>query len=77
MGGLIYCAEAQKFLDAFADTIHQLVNIHEQHFQAVICGEDDSARFDDLIHVANERKRDAKYAYLRHLEAHGCSDEAK
>jgi hypothetical protein len=27
-----------------------------------------------LIHMANERKQAAKYAYLRHVEAHGCSD---
>jgi hypothetical protein len=23
--------------------------------------------------MANERKHEAKYAYLRHLESHGCS----
>jgi hypothetical protein len=33
----------------------------------------DSTRFDPLIHMANERKHEAKYAYLHHLETHGCS----
>jgi hypothetical protein len=41
---------------------------------AVIRGFDPlSTRIDPLIHMANERKHDAKYAYLHHLETHGCS----
>jgi hypothetical protein len=27
-----------------------------------------------LIHMANEKKQQVKYDYLRHVEAHGCSD---
>jgi hypothetical protein len=73
MTGVAYCQEAKELLDAFAESIHELVKLHEEQFQAVIGGDLDSARFDDLIHMANERKSQAKYTYLQHLELHGCS----
>ena len=70
---LVYCQQAEDLLDAFAATIRELVKVHEEQFRAVISGDLDSARFDDLIHMANERKHEAKYAYVQHLETHGCS----
>jgi hypothetical protein len=70
---LAYCQQARELLDAFSETIRELVKLHEDQFQAVVGGDLDGARFDDLIHMANERKRDAKYAYLYHLETHACS----
>ena len=73
MTGLLYCQEAKKLLDAFADTIRELVKINEEQFQAVVSGDLDSTRFDDLIHMVTERKHEAKYAYLYHLRVHGCS----
>jgi len=73
---LIYCEEAKDLLDAFGNAIHDLVKLHEAQFQAVVAGDLDSARFDDLIHIANERKREAKFSYLSHLENHGCSTVA-
>ena len=71
--GLIYCQQARALLDAFSAAIHEVITLHEQQFQAVLASDEDSMRFDDLIHMTNERKREAKYAYLNHLEAHGCS----
>jgi hypothetical protein len=47
--------------------------LHEHQFLAVTSGDLDCDRFDLLIHVANEEKQQAKYAYLKHLEMHGCS----
>lgn len=70
---LVYCQQARELLAAFSDTIRDLLRLHEDQFQAVLAGDLDSMRFDDLIHIANERKRDAKYAYLYHLETHACS----
>jgi hypothetical protein len=70
---LVYCEQARKLLDEFAATVEELVQLHQQQFHAVVAGDPDSSRFDDLIHMANEKKHQAKYAYLRHLEAHGCS----
>jgi tRNA splicing endonuclease len=71
--GLIYCQHARELLDAFSDAIREVIMLHEQQFQAVLSSDEDSVRFDDLIHMTNERKREAKYAYLHHLEVHDCS----
>lgn len=70
---VVYCKEAKELLDAFADTIRELIRLHEDQFQALVASDTDSQRFDDLIHMANERKHNAKYAYMHHLEIHGCS----
>jgi len=53
--------------------VHELVALHEQHLAAVISGEPDPHRFDLLVHAANEKKQNAKYAYLHHREIHGSS----
>lgn len=73
MTSLIYCQEARELLNAFSGTVQELVRLHEEQFQSIVGGDLDSTRFDDLIHMANERKHEAKYAYLHHLETHGCS----
>jgi tRNA splicing endonuclease len=73
MTSVLFCREAKELLDAFGETVQELIRLHEEQFQSVVSGDLDSTRFDDLIHVANERKHQAKYAYLHHLETHGCS----
>lgn len=75
MTEVVYCRQAKDLLDAFAEAIRELIRLHEDQFQAVVGGDPDSHRFDDLIHMANERKREAKYAYVHHLEIHGCLPE--
>ena len=70
---LLYCREAKALLYAFSEAIREVIRLHEQQFNAVIQCDEDSGRFDDLIHIANERKREAKYAYLLHVDAHRCS----
>ena len=73
MTSVLFCQEAKEPLDAFGETVQELIRLHEEQFQSVVGGDLDSTRFDDLIHMANERKHEAKYAYLHHLETHGCS----
>ena len=70
---VVFCHEAKHLLEHFAETVQELVLLHQQQFVAVIGGDPDSSRFDDLIHMANEKKHGAKYSYMRHLETHGCS----
>jgi hypothetical protein len=70
--GPAYCRESRNLLDAFGETVQELLLLHEQQFQAIVGVDPDSDRFDLLIHMANEKKHRAKYAYLRHLETHGC-----
>ena len=72
--GSIYCEEARRLLNAFGETIHELVQLHQQQFEAIVQGDLESSRFDLLIHMAAEKKQRAKYEYLRHVEAHGCSN---
>ncbi len=69
------CAEHNRLLDEFGTAVRALLTLHEQQFLAIIEEDSECTRFDLLIHMANEKKQHAKYAYLRHLEAHGCSNE--
>lgn len=73
MISLVYCEDARQLLDGFGETVRELTKLHEEQFLSIVGGDLDSARFDDLIFMANERKHEAKYAYLHHLEAHRCS----
>jgi hypothetical protein len=71
--GCAFCPESRRLLDLFGDTVHELVMLHEQQFLAIVNGDSECSRFDVLIHMANENKQQAKYAYLHHVETHGCS----
>ena len=73
MTGLIYCQHAKELLGALSEAIRELIKLHEEQFQSLVGGDLDNTRFDPLIHMANERKHEAKYAYIHHLEIHGCS----
>ena len=70
---LLYCEEGRRLLEAFGATVQELGKLHEQQFMAIMGDDPDCNRFDLLIHMANEEKLRAKYAYLNHLEIHGCS----
>ena len=72
---LIYCEENRRLLEAFGDSVHKLLRLHEQQFLAITSDDPDGERFDLLIHLANEEKLRAKYAYLQHMENHGCSTD--
>jgi len=66
------CGEHSRLLSELGLAVRGLLTLHEQQFQAIVEGDEDCARFDILIHLANEQKQMSKYAYLRHVEAHGC-----
>lgn len=67
------CGEGRRLLELFGASVQELLKLHEQQFLAIADGDSAANRFDLLIHEANEHKQDAKYAYLKHLEQHGCS----
>lgn len=67
------CEEHDRLLSDFGVAVRELTALHEQQFQAIVDGDSESSRFDLLIHMANEKKNGAKYAYIRHVESHGCS----
>ena len=57
------CTEQRRLLDAFGEAVQELLLLHEQQFLAIVAGDLDSTRFDLLIHMANEKKEQAKYTY--------------
>jgi hypothetical protein len=67
-----YCDEKRRLLEEFGCAADELISLHTQQLEAILGGDSDCDRFDLLIHMANERKLQAKYAYLRHVEAHDC-----
>jgi hypothetical protein len=69
------CREQRRLLDAFGEAVQGLLLLHEQQFLAVVAGDLDSHRFDLLIHMANEAKQKMKYAYIEHVDTHGCSSD--
>lgn len=66
------CEEHNRLLNGFGVAVRELLQLHEHQFLTIVQGDTDCHRFDLLIHMANERKQLAKYAYLRHVESHGC-----
>jgi CheY-like chemotaxis protein len=69
------CEEHDRLLDEFGATVSELLALHEAQFAAIVDEDIECTRFDLLIHMVNEKKHRAKYAYLRHVEAHGCTDQ--
>jgi hypothetical protein len=61
-------------MEEFAAAVRELLSLHQQQFEAAVHGDSECSRFDLLIHMASERKQQAKYAYIRHVEEHGCSN---
>jgi hypothetical protein len=67
-----YCEERHRLTDALLDSIREFTELQAQQTQAIIEGDRDFARFDDLIHMARTAKDEAKYALLAHVEEHHC-----
>jgi len=70
---ILHCETAKRLLDAFGEAVKAVLVLHEEQFLAIVAGDSDAGRFDILIHEALEQKQNAKYAYLQHLDKHGCS----
>ena len=67
-----FCEEKLRLMEEFLAAATDLVTAHNEQVQALVENDPEFSRFDLLIHLAAERKRKAKYAYLAHLEHHGC-----
>ena len=74
---LAYCEETRRLLDLFSQAARELLRLHHQQLVATIEDEPDCHRFDLLIQMANDKKEQAKYAYMFHIETHGCSAALK
>jgi hypothetical protein len=67
-----FCREKNSLQRDFLQTIRELAQILAEQTRAVIEGDSDFARFDILIQVAQDKKDRAKYAWIAHVESHGC-----
>ena len=68
---ILLCLERQRLLEAFTDAVHEIMLLQQQQVTDIV-NDDDFSRFDLLLHLANEKKELAKYAYLQHVDEHGC-----
>ena len=66
------CIEKQRLQEEFIAACHDLNTLQSDQISAVIAGDSDFMRFDDLLHMARERKEQAKYILLSHIEEHRC-----
>lgn len=73
-----FCEEKNRLLGEFLRAIRELMELQSQQTQAVIDaaaeGSGDFTRFDILLHAAQEKKDRAKYAWIAHVENHGCHE---
>jgi hypothetical protein len=67
----VFCATRQQLLDGYWEAMQQLTMLQDQQVAAMIAGGEFTS-FDLLIQMAQERKNQAKDAYLAHTEKHGC-----
>jgi hypothetical protein len=67
-----FCREKQKLIDDFLVAVREISVLQKQQAQAAIDDDQDFSRFDMLLYFAQERKDAAKYAWIAHVEAHGC-----
>jgi hypothetical protein len=68
----LFCEEKYRLLNDFLYAVRELNRLHTEQTHAVIRGDRDFTRFDILIYAAQERKESAKYAWIAHVEGHGC-----
>ena len=69
------CKERWQLTQNFMQAINEVADLYSQQRQAITDDDPDFGRFDVLIHLAAEKKDNAKYALMAHIEAHGCSEE--
>jgi hypothetical protein len=68
---ILLCLEKRRLLESFTAAVHEIMLLQQQQVTDIV-NDDDFTRFDLLLHLANERKDLAKYAYLQHEDEHGC-----
>jgi hypothetical protein len=69
-----FCEVKKRLTEGFLAAMHELTVLQEQQTRAVVEGDPDFSRFDLLLHDAQEQKDRAKYAWISHVESHGCGE---
>jgi hypothetical protein len=68
-----FCEEKHRLMTDFLEALHEVTTLQTCQTQAVIEGDSDFARFDVLLQLAQEKKDEAKYAWMEHVESHHCA----
>jgi hypothetical protein len=66
------CGEKLRLMEKVLTASSDLVTVLNQQISALSAGDRDFARFDRLIRLANEHKRQARDAYKAHIQKHSC-----
>ena len=66
--------EKNRLLGDFLNAIRELTSLLSQQTRAVIKGEADFSHLDMLLHLAQEKKEQAKYRWIAHVETHHCEE---
>jgi hypothetical protein len=69
---IAFCREKTRLQSEYLEAIRELMSLHSEQTSAVIEGDPDFARFDVLIHVANQWKDARKYELVAHIDTHHC-----
>ena len=69
-----FCEQKYRLLDQFLEAVHELGTLQAAQTRSVIRGEPDFLRFDLALYHALEKKDKAKYAWIAHVEEHGCHE---
>jgi hypothetical protein len=67
-----FCGERERLRLEFLDAVRQLNDFLTSQTEALLHDDPDFNRFDILIQVAQQKKDAAKYAWIAHVEGHGC-----
>lgn len=68
------CPQRESLTKDFTAALRELVDLQNEQIHAVLTHDSEFARFDILVDMAMRRKREAKYALMRHLEEHRCEE---
>ena len=68
----VLCYRKVALMMQFLHAVQEMMHLQDQQVEALVNGDDDFGRFDALMKDAIERKQEAKYAFLTHVEEHGC-----
>jgi hypothetical protein len=69
-----YCEEKKRLQDEFLQAAHSINELLSRQTRALIENDPEFARYDALLHHAQSRKEAAKFAWLSHIDAHGCRE---
>jgi hypothetical protein len=75
ISSLGFCAQKHRLSEEFLQAIHEVNVLLTQQLQAVIDGDSGFPEFDVLIHIAQQKKDRAKYAWIAHVESHHCEGQ--